>query len=155
MVGQLITHQISQTKKITPFIAKSTQMAWQNAQITDPTGIASLKSPDWAFQKEYRFVLFIVPSPDLPRDEKFFDNFSRQIPDIVLKSLYECKGPNLDYLDVKISQKALDSIRITAGPLCTSGDRAIVEALLEKHAPNGVIVKSKFTGTIRRPEKNR
>lgn len=124
-----------------------------NAQISDPTGIASLKGPDWVFQNEYRFVLFIVPSPDIPREERFFDDFARQLPSVVVTSLYEGKGPNLDYLDVSISQKAIESIQITTGPLCSDGDRAIVEALLESYAPKGVMAKSKFTGTIRRPER--
>ena len=48
-----------------------------DAQISDPTGIVSLKSPDWAFQ-EYRFVLLIVPSSvHTARRNVLLEEFSR------------------------------------------------------------------------------
>lgn len=122
-------------------------------QISDPTGIAALKSPDWEFQKEYRFVLFIVPSLPPPRKDNFFEEFSKQIPNIVATSLYQGKGPDLDFFHVNISQYALDNIKITTDPLCTEDDYLIVEALLDKYAPSGTVVKSKFAGTIRKPRR--
>ena len=121
--------------------------------ISDPTGIASLKSPDWEFQKEYRFVLFIVPSLPISDDPNFFETFSKQLPNIVATSLYTGKGPNLTFFDVGISQSEINEIQITTGPLCPEGDHIIVEALLDKYAPNGSLQKSKFTGTIRNPRK--
>lgn len=125
-----------------------------DAQISDPTGIASLKSPDWAFQKEYRFVLLIVPSPDIPQGEMYFEEFSRQLPNVVVTSLYQGKGPELEYFDVDVGEEALKSIIVTAGPMCTEGDRVVIEALIEKHSPTGRMDKSKFTGTIRKPFRN-
>ncbi len=123
------------------------------ANISDPTGIASLKSPDWEFQKEYRYVLFIVPSLPMSNDPNFFEKFSNEIPNIVATSLYQGKGPDLTFFDVDISQSVMNQIEITAGPLCHEGDYIILEALLAKYAPNGSLRKSKFTGTIRSPRK--
>lgn len=122
-------------------------------QISDPTGIAALKSPDWEFQHEYRFVLFIVPSLPASETENFLEQFYKQIPNIVATSLYKGKGPDLDFFDVEISQSAIDCIKITTGPLCNDGDYLTVEALLDKYSPNGTIEKSKFEGTIRKPRR--
>jgi len=119
--------------------------------ISDPTGIASLKSPGWKFQKEYRFVLFIVPSLPISDDPNFFEKFSKQLPNIVATSLYQGKGPNLTFFDVNISQSVINEIKITAGPLCHEGDYLIIEALLDKYATNASLLKSKFTGIIRKP----
>lgn len=120
-------------------------------RISDPIGVATVKSLDWSFQKEYRFVLFIVPSPHIPKDENFFMQLSEQLPDIVAQSFYRGEGPDIDYFDVDISQDAINDIKVTTGPLCTEGDYLVIEALLDKYAPRGKVEKSKFTGTIRRP----
>ncbi|MBU1209493.1 MAG: hypothetical protein KKH04_21665 [Proteobacteria bacterium] len=122
-------------------------------RIADPTGIAALKSLDWAFQKEYRFVLFIFPSSPIPKDDNFFTQFSEQFPSIAKTSLYYGKGPDFDFFDVEISQTALDRINITTGPLCTEGDFLIVESLLEKYVSGGKVEKSKFARTIRKPRR--
>lgn len=122
-----------------------------SARISDPIGIAAVKSPDWSFQKEYRFVLFIVPSPHISTDENFFIRHSERLPDIVAQSLYRGEGPDIDYFDVDISHDAIDDIKVTAGPLCKEGDYLILEALLDKYAPSGKLEKSKFTGTVRKP----
>lgn len=103
-----------------------------SACISDPIGIAAVKSPDWSFQKEYRFVLFIVPSLHISKDENFFIKLSERLPDIVAQSLYRGEGPDIDYFDVDISQDAINDIKVTTGPLCTEGDYLIIEALLDK-----------------------
>ena len=56
--------------------------------ISDPVGIAALKSPDWAFQKEFRFVLFITPAPPIPKDGKYGDMLAKEFPDFVVTRLY-------------------------------------------------------------------
>ena len=118
-------------------------------KISEPTIIAALKDPDWAFQKEYRFVLFVVPSPAIPKDKYYFKNLAKHLPNIVGTSLHNGEGPEEKYFDMGISQKAIDEISITAGPCCTEGDYSIIESLKEKYAPNGKIQKSKYTNTIR------
>lgn len=119
--------------------------------ISDPTGIATLKSPDWEFQREYRFVLLIFPSLPSSMDDHFFEQFNIKVPNIIATSLYKGEGPELDYFDVKLSQAVIDNMQITTGPLCTEGDYLTVEALIEKYSKYGSIIKSKFEGTIRRP----
>jgi hypothetical protein len=123
-----------------------------HTQIKDPTGIAALKSPDWEFQKEFRFVLLIFPS-FMPKSVDGFIQLLNHIPNIVTESLQQGTGPDLEYFDISLDQSTLDNMKITAGPLCTEGEYTIIEALLAKYAPSvpsEVLTKSKFTGTIRK-----
>ena len=121
--------------------------------ISDPTGIAALKSPDWEFQKEYRYILLIFPAPRIEKGPNFFEQFSREIPNFVASSLYNANGPEINYFDLELSQPTINELEITTGPLCTEGDIIAIEALLSKYAPDSVLKRSKFTGTIRRPAK--
>ncbi len=122
-------------------------------QIQDPTGIAAMKSPDWQFQKEFRFVLFIFPSLPLPPNGPFSKEFYERMPNFVAQKLYNGEGPSIEYFDVDINPDILNKIVVTTGPLCTNGDFLIVESLLEKYASEATIYKSKFEGTIRKPKR--
>lgn len=123
------------------------------AKIQDPTGLVTMKSPDWSFQKEFRFVLFIFPSLPLPPDGPFSKEFSNKMPDFMAQKLYNGEGPPIDYIDVDINPDILNKVTVTTGPLCTDGDIIIVESLMSKYAPEGNISRSKFEGTIRNPKR--
>ena len=123
------------------------------AQINDPTGIAALKSRAWAFQNEFRFVLFILPPVPLQSGTIFSKEFSDRIANVAASSLYHGRGPNFDFFDVDMDPLVLRSEIVTTGPLCTEGDRLIVESLMEKYAPSASVESSKFQGTIRRPRR--
>jgi len=125
-----------------------------SAQIHDPTGIVALKSPYWFFQKEFRFVLFILPSIKLPLNGPFSREFAQKMPNFIAQKLYRGEGPNIEFFDVSINPDVLDKIHIITGPCCKESDYLIVDSLLEKYAPNGSINRSKFEGTIRRPKRN-
>lgn len=118
-------------------------------KISEPTIIAALKDPDWSFQKEYRFILFVMPSPSIPQDKYYFKNLADQLPNFVSTSLYNGEGPEENYLDIALSQDAINQLSITVGPCCTEGDYLIIESLKEKYSPSGQIKKSKYTNTIR------
>ncbi len=122
-------------------------------QIHDPSGIAAMKGTDWSFQKEFRFVLFILPSLPLPPNGPFAKEFAEAIPGFIAQRLYNGEGPEIDYFDIAINPEVLNKIKITVGPLCTEGDIFIVESLLSKFALGGSIVRSKFEGTIRKPKR--
>jgi len=122
-------------------------------QIHDPTGIAAMKSLDWFFQKEFRFILFIFPSLPLPPNGPFSKEYAENIPSFIAQKLYNGEGPKIEYFDIDINPEVLDKIKITTGPLCTDGDFLIVESLLSKYASGGSISKSKFEGTIRKPKR--
>jgi hypothetical protein len=71
------------------------------------------------------------------------------MPHIVATSLKSARGPEIDYLDLDLSQSAIDNLEVTTGPLCKEGEKIIVEALLSRYAPQSTMKESRFTGTIR------
>ncbi len=115
--------------------------------INKPGEIASLKSPDWAFQKEFRFVLMIFPSfPNSGIDD---EKWQRDIPNFIVNALYNGNGSGLDFFDIDIDPHAFESMEVTLGPHCTPGNEITVKALIDKYSPRAILKKSVLTNTIR------
>lgn len=111
------------------------------AEFNDPTRIGSLKSPEWSFQKEIRFVLFIFPSlPVEPLSPEYWKEF----PNLAAQSLYSGQGPDLEHIDIEFSEEALNNTKVTLGPRCNEEDYVIVDSLLSKYSKNGKLVESKL-----------
>jgi hypothetical protein len=121
------------------------------ASIQHSGRIASLKAPDWKFQKEFRFVLMIFPS--FPNQGLIDKNWQKNIPNFIAQALYNGNGSNLEYFDIEINKMAIDSLEVTVGPLCPPGKKLIVESLIDKYCGNGVVRDSNFKGTIRSPKR--
>ena len=139
-----------QTKKNNSINVNVSTQGIFDCKIKDPTGIAAYKSPDWEFQKEYRYVLFIFPSLPLPPSGPFSKQFADTIPNFIAQKLHKGEGPPIEYIDIDIDKDILNNIHITTGPLCTEGDILIVESLLSKYTSSGILKRSKLEGTIRR-----
>ena len=109
-----------------------------------------LKTKDWAFENEYRFVLFILPAipipPGGPSQQK---NYEKELIACMLRSLLQGQEPPQDFFDVRLSPDALDAIEIVLGPCCSEGDKLIVESLLAKYTKKGSFTDSSLKGTIR------
>ena len=108
-----------------------------------------LKAKAWEFEKEYRFVLFILPGVPIPPSGPSDTNYLKKLPNHTLKCLLEGEGPALDCFDVRLAPEVLDQIAVVLGPCCTEGDRLVIESLLEKYTRNGSITSSKLEGTLR------
>ncbi len=93
------------------------------------------------------------PMLHLPKNEDYFKQVSKQLPDLVVTSLKNGRGPDLDFFDIDIGEEILNGIGITTGPLCSDGDLVIVESLVGEYTSNGTVVKSRFTGTVRRSKR--
>ncbi len=119
--------------------------------ISKPFDLVRLKSPEWAFQSEYRFFLFVLPSIQLPPEGPGSPAFYERFPSYVAQAMLSGVDPGVNYLDVDLSKRALESILVTTGPLCSSGSKLCVQALVERYAPKGRVEQSCFTGTIRSP----
>jgi len=120
-------------------------------QIQKVGDLAAYKHKYWEFQQEYRFVLFILPSLPIPERGLSDEAYVTQLPNHIIHCMMSRIGPPIDYLDVDINPEVLDHIIVTLGPLCTEGDRLIVEALLRQYTQSGKLQQSKLTGTIRHP----
>lgn len=118
-----------------------------SGQIHDPSRIASVKSPDWEFQKEFRFVLMIFPS--FPNSGLVDKSWQKNIPNFITDALLNGKGPDIEYFDIDLDPNVLDSIEVTVGPACSDGKKIMIDSLLQKYTKNGKLVVSKHKGKIR------
>lgn len=121
------------------------------ATISSVGDFAGYKNKVWAFQSEFRFVLFILPSLALPPTGFSDPEYIDKIPSHILNCLVKGIGPEIDYFDIKINPEVINNIEVTLGPLSTTADELLVEALLQKYTKSGTVRKSALTGTIRRP----
>lgn len=115
-----------------------------DANIHDLARIASLKNPEWSFQKEIRYVLLAFPSSAEPLSQDYWS----QLSTFALKSLYHGKGPDREYIDIKFSEEALDNIKVTLGPRCSEEDYVIVDSLLSKYSPSSELVESDLSRDV-------
>lgn len=91
------------------------------------------KDDDWAFQKEYRFVLLITPSIPVPPDGIGNPDFAKNFPSHVLSSFIGGVDPGIKYYDLELDETVLNSIDVTIGPRAELSDRLLVAALLNKY----------------------
>lgn len=119
--------------------------------ISRPFDLVRLKSPEWTFQAEYRFFLFVLPSIQLPPEGPGSPAFYERFPSYVAQAMLNGIAPGVNYLDIDLSKPALDNILVTTGPLCSQGAKLCVQALVERYAPKGRVEQSCFSGTIRTP----
>nr|WP_314781199.1 DUF2971 domain-containing protein [uncultured Treponema sp.] len=124
-----------------------------DVKLNTPSRLAALKSPDWSFQKEFRFVLMIFPNNTAIRCNHSYDQFHKEVIENITKALESGQGADINYYDMELNPKIFDEMTVTLGPLCSYSDKIMVEALIEKFAPNATIVNSKLTGTIKNPNR--
>lgn len=106
------------------------------------------KSQDWAFQEEYRFHLFVLPTSHMeagPNGNVFKGEAAKHIGTGFRKNV----DPGISFVDVPMAEEAVENLVVRLGPLATPGGRLCVEALLDKYAPKAKIEDSHLTGTVR------
>ncbi|WP_340529434.1 hypothetical protein [Cupriavidus necator] len=114
-----------------------------------------LKSRDWAFQKEYRFVLGALLGPSLHYDadpEGYVDALCR-----MLESTIEDEGgrglldatPSVGFIDLPLAEDAFSRLTVTMGPWASESSKQHVVSLLAEHAPFASVRDSSLRGSIR------
>jgi hypothetical protein len=110
-------------------------------------GFGIYKRLEWSFQKEWRYMMNILPTPvryeSLP-ESQWANEFERRVcSDIGSGSL-----PFQEfYLDIEPS--AIDNIEVVLGPRSTKGDEVIVDLLLSKYCERASVRGSILKGSIR------
>lgn len=113
--------------------------------------LARLKAIEWAFQREYRFALFVTPSMPVPTEgPAATPSMDVDWGAFIANSVVNGVAPPITHVDVDLADSALDELVVLTGPHCTAGGRVAVEALLEKYAPNARLERSALEGQIRR-----
>ena len=97
--------------------------------------VAIYKGPEWSFQKECRFILYVFP--------KSVGDKMYSLQDVILKRLI----PNHNYLDIPICDTAYNSIQITLGPNSSYAEEIILSSLLEKYLGHENFHKSVFANS--------
>jgi|SRR3989339_310675 len=118
-------------------------------RINKPFDLVRLKRPEWQFQEEYRFALLIVPSIPLPPGGPGNEQFATTMPTFVGNCMLEGRPPEIDYIDIDLSDEALAQLKITTGPKCSKGSKVAIRALADRYAPGSEVTESQFTGSIR------
>lgn len=151
-----LERKVQYVEDIRPIFENAVEMKHEpsghiTASISRVGDFAGFKNKVWEFQSEFRFVLFILPSLPLPPKGFSDPEYVQAVPNHILKSLIRGIGPDIEYFDIALNQNVIDNIVVTMGPLSTSADELLVEALLQKYSRSGVVQKSALTGTIRMP----
>jgi hypothetical protein len=119
--------------------------------INKTSDLATFKQRVWEFQSEFRFVLLVFPSLPLPARGFSDEQFLSKLPSHILNSILQGIGPAINHFDVDINPDVLDNVIITLGPLASEGDALVVEALLKQYTNSSKLLRSKLSGTIRKP----
>ncbi|SFB40020.1 hypothetical protein [Algoriphagus aquimarinus] len=108
--------------------------------IMKPIDFGLYKHEQWAFQKEFRFVLFISPmDKEINLSAK---NFHQPMVNSLMKYIQaEYISPIKDFF-VKIDPNSIENMEITLGPHCTEEDIRHVQSMRQKHGIVGDLYKS-------------
>ena len=101
------------------------------------------KNKRWKFQDEVRFVLYSLPMNPL------LEGANSEISSIVVQSLLENKSLPFYYYDMRLKDDVFNNLEITLSPSATEPQRLIVQALIDKYAPNTTLKESALGKVVR------
>lgn len=110
--------------------------------IDHPKNLIRFKNPIWSFQKESRFYLFANPLLPL---SNFDGDRRRQMESIAIGNAEN----DVKYIDVGISNAAMEDLLVRVHPNCKTSDKIIIRALLDKYAPKSALEDSHLNGKYR------
>lgn len=103
----------------------------------------SYKNKRWKFQDESRFVLYVLPCNPM------LEGANPEVSSIVTQSLLGNKSLPFTYYDMSLNKDALDKIEITLSPSASEAEKIIIQALVEKFAPNAQVNNSTLGTVVR------
>ncbi len=105
------------------------------------------KSSHWNFQSEWRFRLIVVPciapKPGMFDDPAELDRFISASAQFI-----NGKPLSFDGFFLSIRDEAFSEMEVMLGPKHNSGDRAVVEALLQTYNPSAKLLVSTLKGAV-------
>lgn len=108
------------------------------------SSLGGVKNTHWDFQKEWRYIMFFMSMNYKVGPEAMSALFSVS----VTKMVQGKEPPPFRYYDLEIDSKYFDEMEIVCSPQITSGNRVILEALIEKYNPKARIIESELLGKI-------
>lgn len=145
---------IKTIKKDLATVTKNSDSTTISLPTTELKKASSYKNKSWEFEKESRFVLYILPF-ERQSDSSLSDE-QKNILGLrcAVNSMLNNIPPKIEYFDVELDENVLNNIEIILGPLCSEKDMIRVNDILHKSSKNYKLNRSKFTGQIRNPERD-
>jgi len=102
------------------------------------------KNLHWQFQKEWRYILNILPL-NMNQSAEAMDYDFQLVANKIKLGL---EKQSFSYYDMQISENAFKEMEITLSPCLSEGNRVIVQALIEKYNPTASLKESSLIGLI-------
>lgn len=118
-----------------PEVIRSCENGWIEA---DLNALGVHKATAWSYQREWRYVLTAVPvgiASIIKGDVEAVNRATEVILD-------RCDPEIPSFYDLVISDEAFASMKIVASPKMTPGNRVILDALVDKYAPDIEVAES-------------
>lgn len=106
--------------------------------------IGKYKNIKWAFQKEWRYRITLFPFDFKQRVDLMNQSFTL----MVNRLANGLDVQPLPYYDMKLDDKAFESMEITTSPKISDGNNTILKALIDKYNPNAIVNRSSLVGMI-------
>lgn len=101
------------------------------------------KHTRWEFQHEWRYIMNFLPVQYDPAQQKEY------IKKIVTEIANGNDTMPFDYFDLEIAESPFSQMEIITSPQMTSGNRVLLDALVEKYNPTAIIQESDLVGLVR------
>lgn len=133
-----ILHKVEYTDDRERLFPKTLSLADDGALSINHGEIGLRKASPWAYQDEWRYILSIMP---LDMKSGSFD--AEGMLSRLSAFLTDCGEAHTPLCyDLRISDSAFASMRVTASPRISAGNRVILSALLDKYNPKAELISS-------------
>lgn len=105
------------------------------------------KRKNWEFQKECRFKVILYPMPEkVVADIEKMDLYSQLELSVkgIAYILQQQRPISQEYIDMPLSDTALDHLQVMLGPKTSFAQEILVKALLNQYAPKAVLKHSQL-----------
>lgn len=109
----------------------------------DLGNVGVLKHKRWAFQKESRFILRIIPT-----DGEISLYKPKELVEKLKEALDTEMEPHFNSYDLPLKDDIFDHMIVTLSPSITEGKRLIVKALLNQYAPKAKLMESSLKNFV-------
>lgn len=106
--------------------------------------VGKFKNTKWAFQHEWRYLMSILPVDVFGNPETMEKRFSEMIQHLIKGTLPHM----LDYYDLKLDQKAIESIEVIPSPKMSPGNIVLLKQLMAFHGLSDRVKTSELVGLI-------
>lgn len=110
----------------------------------DMKNIGKYKNKYWDFQKEWRYMMTFLPFSITENVEKMQQQFFQ----IANRMAQDAQAAPFDYYDLNIREDAFDVMLITPSPKITTGNRIILETLIDRYNHKATINESELSGLL-------